>query len=127
MRDIRFRAWDSSEEEMINWGKLIYDPDDWLLGILRGENNEDVLIQYTGLKDKNGKEIYEGDIIQQNYMNCKEELGFISCGETADDWLLQLVPDNIYGRFGHLSSAIDNDNAKVIGNIYSNPELLEKN
>ncbi|MED3738808.1 YopX family protein [Virgibacillus pantothenticus] len=63
MREIKFRAWDKYKEQMIpNVETGVYqDPDEIIFfGTVLGLNRFDVM-QYTGLKDKNGKEIYEGD------------------------------------------------------------------
>jgi len=40
MREIKFRAWDESEGGMVPWGSLLNDPDDWLIGILKGETDD---------------------------------------------------------------------------------------
>jgi hypothetical protein len=59
MREIKFRAWDTNEGEMVSHEKIIYDPDDWFIELLEG-STDDILMQYTGLKDSNDIEIYEG-------------------------------------------------------------------
>ncbi|WP_197313147.1 YopX family protein [Listeria monocytogenes] len=78
-----------------------------------------VLMQYTGLKDKNGKKIFEGDIV-----NCKffdrmvgdiaGVINFIDCVWAVSDF-----------KNKRLYQLIDVDNIEIIGNIHENPELLE--
>ncbi len=67
MREIKFRAWDKVEKQMItkNFGNFInFNGTVFHNGMKQGDWT---LMQYTGLKDKNGKEIYEGDIVQFEY------------------------------------------------------------
>ena len=104
MREIKFRAWDKDKSEMIEWEALrmtyasfLNTPNDWLYDCM----------QYTGLNDKNGKEIYEGDLYQI------EGLGLIEV-----KWL--------DGDDGYYCWNIGRNDGEVIGNIYENPELLER-
>lgn len=100
-REIKFRAWDKRDKEMINIKNWYWFEE---LGIMEldDENGRDyIFMQFTGLKDKKGKEIYEGDIIKTSVGN--EEVEWLSVG-----WSLLCRDDDI----------------KVIGNIYENPNLL---
>ena len=115
MREIKFRAWDKETKEMIVWDKLIWNSQG-LLNSLHNTGTPDhygnwIAQQYTGLKDKNGVEIYEGDIV-----------------ETLDE-LTKITDvkfiDGAFMPFDHSSPEIKSEESSVIGNIYENPELLE--
>ena len=119
MREIKFRA-------------KIKNPhaDKWVYGYLVSEtyinekNNlgytpvrKETVGQYTGLHDKNGKEIYEGDIV---YVVSEDENAFILWDEETARYIIQFNGwcadfDNYYDK-----------ELEVIGNIYDNPDLLEK-
>lgn len=79
-----------------------------------------VVMQYTGLKDKNGKEIYEGDIISYKYYR-----GF-SGGEKEIIAKVEFI-DGCFGFYEFVGyfNRYDLNESKVIGNIYENPELLK--
>lgn len=133
---IKFRAWSKLASRMYIVNGLYFDR-----GMVQYANNNNairfinlenvILMQSTGLKDKNGKEIFEGDIVKRDGVKRPEVVRF---GEWTDvdslgykeqyigfyfesehegqEWLHSVQP-----QFNHLY--------KVIGNIYENPELLE--
>jgi len=105
VRDIKFRVWDKQNNLMDYelWGSCGYE-DRCFMDIIGNDGYE--VMQYTGLKDKNGKEIYEGDI-------CKEVL----TGEVK-------YYRNRFMIFSKESVWNVNEQCEVIGNIYENPELL---
>ena len=121
MRELKFRAWNG--EYMEHGGFAVHATGEVFndSGFSR-VTSESPVMQYTGLKDKNGKEIYEGDflLVNNNYkevvdmtLQRNEKRGH---GETYFVVGLNIV----------CGYAEDNKEYEVIGNIYENPELLEK-
>jgi uncharacterized phage protein (TIGR01671 family) len=122
-RVIKFRAWNTGErlkKGMYSWEDMKesleseFNPRKSLFAPLLqseqfAENLWIVLMQYTGLKDKNGKEIYEGDIVNGTHrfgLVIFKDAGFFVYDE-------------------HLDESVEEDEIEVIGNIYENPELLK--
>ena len=126
MREIKFRAWDKKYKTMINDIHIVPEYD-WLVlsdndalaerdnRSWKGKGKQYVLMQFTGLRDKNGREVFEGDILGSEKGRFKlppvvMEDG-VNCG-CCDDYR------------GWSLSVNDAKKYKVIGNIYENPDLL---
>ena len=116
-REIKFRTWDKKKKEM-GYNPVYTGTATRAIGINQLQNMIEskgmTLMQYTGLKDKNEKEIWEGDVIRE-----KDEYGADDVYEVAFEcggfWLKDR--DNEIGW-------PDVKNIKTIGNIYENPDLL---
>ncbi len=136
MREIKFRAWDKE--------KNIWAKDDFLITSTGGICEYDevrwtggwhditnyVLMQYSGLKDKNGKEIYEGDIVSCT-RKVDEGGGWsskqrIPRGKVYFDANWGVKIDDIYTKF-NLTGEMWRDfyDVEIIGNIYENVDLLK--
>ena len=116
MKIIKFRAWNGVERRMIIYNLNIMNDCGSLSANFEDENFTE-LMQYTGLKDKNGKEIYEGDIIYQGDI-VMGKIIFQEGGFKID-----------VNSKNQMPSQINQDRAshwEVIGNIYENPELFAK-
>ena len=133
MREIKFRAWDKKRQKWVGPNlhmEVVSGLLFWQFGLdcnLMGMDSNygrDIYIlqQYTGLKDKNGKEIYEGDIIKRPEGTHGYEVKFLD-GAFRPCFLGTNNP--IAGE--HLLWYQADRELKVIGNIYENPELLEEN
>lgn len=125
-REIKFRAWD---KELKQWWYSQELDAEFLGEILQGKYPEMIVCQYTGLTDKNNKEIYEGDIVQVFPIGWDENESMLQrmSRKTVVEW--EEFEDGEYGYrlgFGFNISWEKEEKVKIIGNIYENPELLNK-
>ena len=121
MKELKFRIWNNSHNEFIrpDYGLIGFCyPLDGRIAVLtsNGDPIEDCVIeQYTGLKDKNGKEIYEGDIVEYDWYIISDKPAYRTKEQvTFDDMGARLGNDRIRNCL----------NVEVIGNIHENPDLL---
>jgi uncharacterized phage protein (TIGR01671 family) len=151
MREFKFRVWHKKENRWLD----PWDEEDPILSLKdyghgcevftynrerKSHDNLDCLMtdvviqQYTGLKDKNGKEIYEGDIVYCYFANRpdKENLGVVEFSQKYGDMGIKIIKNNIYVAAMDVPKPffnfITNEGiplVKVTGNIFENPELLK--
>ena len=129
MREILFRGKRIDNGEWVYGAYMVHDHDG---PIILNQNLEDGTLQGydvipetvgqdTGLKDKNGKEIYEGDIIEKTYYSYHQP----ECSE-----LFEIKYEGLSFHFEHIKGSTFHlpftEDIEIIGNIHENPELLEE-
>ena len=146
MREIKFRAWQKENKAMwYDGGHMdlslqleggLFTPDSYY-----GDDHDEgfVLMQYTGLHDKNSAEIFEGDIVSKRACNSREYIPYVIvfanyewyfCVAQKTMGYLSHYPDLSSGEAfwfgtGH-NHTINLNDIEVIGNIYENPELIKE-
>jgi len=115
-REIKFRAWICNDDEgcfMAKWNRHVKKAFGTFLA--RDGNDTAHLMQYTGLTDKNGREVYEGDIVEDSYVAISENSSEVYFQRGAF-WVN-------YGGAVKLLANRDMDQIEVVGNKLENPEL----
>ncbi len=110
MREIKFRVWNNTGKRMLYDSSLAFKANKVI------EELGTKVMQYTGLKDKNNKEIYEGDVLKIG-----DTIYQIYWDDRFVEWGLTGISQSLGLMFNK-----ENDDKEVIGNIYENPELLNK-
>ena len=119
MREIQLRAWDSQSKHFVDPGEFCING----LGELAGIGCLEIQ-QFTGLKDLNGKEIYEGDVCEIGELPTDEYPDGVCDGNTEIFFSRGQFTTTYYGFPVHSFACNAKCYIKIIGNIHDNPELL---
>lgn len=124
MHEIKVRAWYKPYKQMCQVESLRFDENGVYTAVLIEEPfydrriveaDEIVIEQFTGLKDKNGVNIYDGDILIDD------------AGEPIEYWVVKFSDGGFIGECAGVAEALfELTNLEVVGNIHKNPELVEE-
>ena len=125
MRPIKFRAWNTTTKMMVDLKAIT--PLAMAHGLKQDGlfipfNEAWLLMQFTGLHDKNGKEIWEGDILRSVYGEADNIAGVVVY--CAFEFIIQRPRRKSWHQFGPIVDE-EGHGYEVLGNIYENPELLK--
>ena len=140
MREYKFRAWNKNSKKMYKIGQITlekgiwnYEPDNReYIGMSIPYQPSSILMQYTGIKDKNGKEIYAGDIIEFSYdMFIGNFDTFVAKGKIVFEegafYVEVFENERTTEDEAYLLYSINLDTIEVIGNVWEDSDLLNDN
>lgn len=131
MREIKFRTWSKLLNKMLSHEDLNktlknLTKIEYIAGIFLPLNSDNEIMQYTGLNDKNGNEIYEGDILKGTTKGNSDEIlaiTYVKWDRGQFDLFTEMTSDSWEDALFNYMQFFD---VEVMGNIYENPELLEE-
>lgn len=126
MRQIKFRCFDHESEEMISPDELLTIHNNRKLNESLVSDEVFSFMQFTGLTDKNGVEIYEGDILKVRSLHYEKDIGLdVVCFEKGCFCLRYEYWSDGLHKWRSIEN-YDSSDLDVVGNVHQNPDLLRK-
>ena len=127
-REFEFRAWDMDINAFLDSWYICHHPNQFLVTdvLTKEEFPNAIALQYTGVKDVNGKKIFEGDIVNISNKLCNPStpdwVGYVEYDTNGAAFIISLREDK--DQVTHV--LVISPASEIIGNVFQNPELVEK-